>query len=176
MKNKARFMVGSFVTVLCLGFLLGKMFGGSLWTALGGLLAAFCFMFVGMVLGQMRSQADAKAEAQAVREAAKAEAEAASLAFAEQAESVQREFEGLLTKVRREKVEMERMLGDARLSNEGVVRAVTNRVANRIMSKFVPDLGADTRRKLVFKEVDQILEEELTKEDVSELVTSSLEP
>jgi hypothetical protein len=133
--NKTRFVYGSFIVVLCMGFLLGMVVGGNLWAALGGVGWSFVAIFVGTVIGHMNGMED---NGNAVREI---ESQQAVIEF---------EKEDLARR--------ERRMGAASL---GTVRAVSDRVANRIMSKFVSGMGADSRRKKVFETVEVIIGEEI---------------
>ena len=146
--NYRRFMQWSFVIVLAMSFVIGKVFGGTIWTALGGLVWCLVVWFVGAVVGHMNCMDDA------VR------------VIAESEKRRQEEFksrEELLDLQAEDTARREKKLNN---SHYGQVRAITDRVANRILSKWVPNLSEDKRRECIFQDVEEIMAEEFGREKV----------
>lgn len=149
MTARQRFITGSFVTLMGLGFLLGKMAGGTLWTALGGLVWSFLVWFVGAIVGHMHC----------LQEAAEA--------VTEKSRELEAEYEGKqkLLDIQHEEIERRAKRVDA--PHEGQVRAICDRVVNRILSRWVPNLSDDVRRTRVFKDVEDVLSDEFDREGLA---------
>ena len=140
--NQKRLMTGAFLTVVGMGFALGKVMGGTFWNGVLGLVWSFVALFVGAVLGYMHLLGDAQRGQ----------------------ESLKRELDVRQTSIELEREDLNRQKIRLGQDNMGLVRAVTDRAVNRILSKYVPGLSQKARREQVFADVEEIISEELGRE------------
>jgi hypothetical protein len=142
--NQKRFTSGVFLFVLAVNFVIGIVVGGTFWMGFLCLCWSFIVLWVGAVLGIMYSLNNIEKE----REKAKKEMAEEKQELQNQQTMIDLEMEDLILR--------RRNLGR---DSAGLVRAITNRVANRILSKYVPDLSGDVRRGKILKDVEKILKE-----------------
>jgi len=142
--NLKRFTAGTIVTILCMGFVLGMAVGKTVLAGFAGFGWSLVSMTVGMVLGQIHVLID----------------------YRKKQDEVQQELENQQTLIKLEREDLRRRRESLGRDSMGLVRAVTDRVVNRILSKYVSNLGEDARRNRVFKGVSEIIVEELGRESV----------
>ena len=143
-RNQERFISGTFIITICLGFILGKVAGGTIWWGLGGMLWSYSTWWIGAVVGHMYCNADSKEELLTQKKEIESDLEEQRLFMeTDEKDLVYRE---LLLK---HKVKL------------GPTRLVIDRVVNRILSKWVPNLSDEARMKCVVKDVEKVILEEI---------------
>lgn len=154
--DQNRFVTVAILGVIVMGFVFGKAIGGTIWMGFLGLGWSIVTVGIGAFVGIVYSLSGSRAvqkKAEKILDERRQELDNQQAIIDLEKENLARQRRGLGR------------------DNAGLVRAITNRVANRILSKYVPDLGQNARRKKVFGEVDEIVSEELGRENVEALST-----
>jgi len=142
--NQERFISGTFITMICLGFILGKVSGGTIWWGLGGMLWSYSTWWIGAVVGHMYCNSERNDELLNQKKEIEADLEEHRL-FLETDEKDLACRELLL----KNKIKL------------GPTRPVIDRVVNRILSKWVPNLSDEARMKCVMRDVEKVISEEI---------------
>ena len=139
--RRDKFMALAFFAFLVFGYLLCRRMAGMSVLSAGicGLVLSFLGMFVGMVLTHMHLYSKIHASEQRQK----------------QIEKKRVEFEARM----RELAERREALGNEVLLEFG--KAVSQRVANKILAKHFDDLSNESKRASLFKSVDAIVEAEI---------------
>lgn len=146
MSNQERFIRGSFVTIICLGFLFGKLMAESVWGAFAGLGWTFAVWFIGAVIGHMHC------------------IKCAATAIKNREDEIEEELKSRQSVLDLEAEELVRKKKRMFKGYEGQTRAICDRAVNRVLSKWVPNLGDEVRRDIVFRDVEEIISEEFERE------------
>lgn len=145
--DQNRFVTVAILGVIVMGFVFGKAIGGTIWMGFLGLGWSITTVGIGAFVGIVYFLSDNRAAQKGLDER-------------------RQELDNQQTIIDLEKENLSRQRRRLGRDSAGLVRAITNRVANRILSKYVSDLGQDVRREKVFGEVDEIVSEELGRENV----------